>query len=175
MAVYLLFLVRDIHLTATMIGVIFTLSGIVGFVGAVAAGRLSNHLGAGRLVVIGQAAIVTGGVLLAAVTGSRIHASVTMLIGEAFFGIGMSFWGVGSATLNQTRTPDDARGRIIGASTVLTSVMAAIAGLVGGGIASLLGLRASLVAGSVGMLLALVLILRRDVWRSGARETGNQP
>lgn len=170
MAIYLLFLVQVIHLSAALIGLIFTLSGIVGFFGALVAGPVSRRLGSGRLVVLGQAAIVTGGILLAAVTGSRLQASVTMLIGEAFFGIGMAFWGVGSATLNQTRTANDVRGRIIGASSVLTGVMATVAGLVGGGIADVFGLRVALVSGSIGMFFALVLVLRRDVWRSDTRE-----
>jgi MFS family permease len=170
MAVYLLFLVREIHLSAAVIGLIFTLSGIVGFIGAVLAGPASRRLGSGRLVVLGQAAIVAGGILLAAVTGSRLQASVTMLVGEAFFGVGMAFWGVGSATLNQTRTADDVRGRIIGASSVLAGVMATVAGLVGGGIAAVFGLRVALASGSVGMFFALVLVLRRDVWRSGTRQ-----
>ncbi len=170
MAVYLLFLVQQIHLSATVIGLVFTLSGLVGFAAALLAGRISTHLGTGRLVVIGQAGMVAGGVLLAAVAGSKLQAAGTMLVAEAFFAIGMSFWGVGSVTLNQTRTADEVRGRIIGASTVLTGVMATIAGLVGGGVAGAFGLRASLVTGAVGMFLALALVLRRDVWRNVAKE-----
>ncbi len=170
MAVYLLFLVRQIHLSATLIGLVFTLSGLVGFAAALLAGRISTHLGTGRLVVIGQAGMVAGGILLAAVAGSRLQAAGTMLVAEAFFAIGMSFWGVGSVTLNQTRSADEVRGRIIGASTVLTGVMATVAGLVSGGVAGAFGLRASLVTGAVGMCLALVLVLRRDVWRNVAKE-----
>jgi len=171
MAVYMLFLVRQIHLSPTVIGVVFALSGVVGFVAALVAGRLSSHLGTGRLVVVGQAAMVIGGILLAAVAGSKVQAAGTMLVAEAFFAIGMSFWGVGSRTLNQTRTAEEVRGRIIGASTVLAGALVTVSGLISGGIAAAYGLRASLVTGAAGMLAALVLVLRRDVWQSGPGTT----
>ncbi|HEY1177338.1 MAG TPA: hypothetical protein VGF17_14375, partial [Phytomonospora sp.] len=98
------------------------------------------------------------------VAGSTLQAAGTMLVAEAFFAIGMSFWGVGSRTLLQTRTADEVRGRVVGASGVLTRVLVACSGLVGGALGAAFGLRTALVIGAVGMFLSLALVLRRRVW-----------
>ena len=163
-AVYMLFLVRSLHFSATLIGVIFSLSAVVGFVSALAGGRLTDRLGAGRLIVIGQAGMVAGGISLAAVAGSTIQAAGTMLLAEAFFAAGMSIYGVGSRTLNQTRVADEIRGRVIGASKVLYGIPVTGAGLIGGGLGTAFGLRTAMVVGAVGMTLALALVLRPQVW-----------
>jgi MFS family permease len=164
MAVYMLFLVRWADFSPTMIGVVFSLSGVVGFFSALWSGRLAPRIGVGRLVVIGQTGVVAGGILLAAVAGSTLQAAGTMLAAEACFAAGMSFYGVGNRTMLQTRTEEATRGRVIGASRVLTGALVAVAGLTGGGIGALFGLRATLVVGAVGMFAALFLVLRRQVW-----------
>ncbi|GIG68355.1 MFS transporter [Phytomonospora endophytica] len=164
MVVYMLFLVRNLHFPPIVIGLVFALSGVVGFGAALLGGRLAGTLGVGRLLVLGQGAMVAGGVLLASVAGSTVQAAGTMLVAEAFFAIGMSFWGVGSRTLFQIRTADEVRGRVIGASGVLTGVLVACSGLLGGALGSAFGLRTALVIGAVGMLLSLALVLRRRVW-----------
>ena len=114
--------------------------------------------------------MVLAGVLLAAVAGSTLRAGGTMLAAEAFMGVGLSFHGVGNRTLNQTRIPRELRGRVIGASRVLTAYLVAIAGVVGGSIASAFGLRAAMAVGAGGMLFALGLVLRPSVWSIRAAE-----
>ncbi len=163
-AVYMLFLVRTVHFGATKIGVVFTLAALVGFVAALVSDKVAKRWGIGRLVVVGQSLMVLAGVLLAAVAGSTLRAGGTMLAAEAFMGVGLSFHGVGNRTLNQTRIPRELRGRVIGASRVLTAYLVAIAGVVGGSIASAFGLRTAMAVGAGGMLVALSLVLRPSVW-----------
>ncbi len=163
-AVYMLFLVRSVHFSATLIGVVFSLSGAAGFISAMLSGRLTDRIGVGGLVVVGQAALVVGGILLACVAGSKIQATCFMLGSEAAFAVGLSFYGVGNRTLMQTRVDDEVRGRVIGASKFLTTILVAISGLAAGAIGSAFGLRAALVVGAVGMTLALALVVRPQVW-----------
>ncbi len=174
MAVYMLMLVRGLNFGPWLIGLVFSLSSVVGFISALVSGRLTERFGVGRLIVIGQASMVAGGILLAAVGGSTFRAAATMLLAEAFFANGMSFYGVGSRTLNQTRVAEEVRGRIIGASKVLTGVLCAGAGVIGGALGAAFGLRAAMVVGAVGMTVSLVLVIRPQVWavRSVAMDEG---
>lgn len=166
-SVYMLFLVHGARFTVTTIGVVFTISGIIGFGAAAASDWLTGRLGTGPLVVTGQLAIVAGGILLACVSGPTVVAAAIMLAGETCFGVGLSFYGVGSRTLFQTRTAASVRGRVIGASRVLPRWCTAAAGLLGGSAAAALGLRGTLALGAIGMVLALALILRPRVWAAG--------
>lgn len=165
-AIYMLFLVRIVHFDATKIGVVFTLAAVVGLSAALLSDRIAVRWGVGRLIVAGQVSMVVGGVLLAAVAGPTLQAAATMLAAEAAIGVGLSFYGVGSRTLNQTRVPALMRGRVIGASRVLTLWAVAAAGIIGGSIGSVVGLRHAMEVGAAGMILALTTVIRRDVWRA---------
>jgi len=166
MAVYMLFLVHREHFSPTTIGIVFMIGGVVGFIAALASDRVAGRLGVGPLVVAGQLVMVLGGVLLAAVTGPTVVAAAVMLAGEASFGVGLSFYGVGSRTLNQLRTSDTTRGRVIGSSKVMSSWAVAFAGVVGGAIGELVGTRGTLIVGAAGMVLAVGLVARPAVWRA---------
>jgi hypothetical protein len=83
-------------------------------------------------------------------------------------------YGVGSRTLNQTRIPVDLRSRVIGASRVFTVSPVALAGIIGGGIATTIGLRPTMEVGAAGMILALLATPRRSVWRVQATAQSRQ-
>lgn len=167
-AVYMLFLVRSIHFSATLIGVVFSLSGAAGFISAMVSGKLTDRIGVGGLIVAGQTAMVIGGVALACVAGSKFLAAGLMLISEAAYAVGLSFYGVGNRTLMQTRVDDEVRGRVIGASKFLTNILIALSGVAAGALGAAFGLRVALVVGAVGMALTLALILRPQVWSVSA-------
>lgn len=167
-AIYFLFLVRTVHFDATKIGVVFTIAAVIGLAAAVGSDRIANRWGVGRLIVIGQVSMVAGGVLLAAVAGQTVEAAATMLVAETAIGVGLSFYGVGSRTLNQTRVPSPMRGRVIGASRVLTLWAVAVAGVIGGSLGSAIGLRHAMEVGAAGMMLALTAVIRRNVWEADA-------
>ena len=173
-AIYMLFLVRTVHFDATKIGVVFTLAAAVGLAAALASDKIATRWDVGRLIVAGQTSLAVGGVLLAAVAGPTLQAGATMLAAEAAVGVGLSFYGVGSRTLNQTRIPADLRSRVIGASRVLTVSLVALAGIIGGGIGSTIGLRPTMEVGAAGMILALVVTLRRAVWHARAAAPADQ-
>lgn len=163
-AIYLLFLVRVEHFSATLIGLVYALSALVAIAAAVLGGGLTERFGVGRVVVMGQTAIVVGGVLLSTVAGSKLQAAGTMLLAESFFALGISLYSVASRTLLQTRTETVMRGRVIGASQVLGGLMIAIAGVVGGGLSTAVGLRGTLIVGAAGMAASLALVVRRSLW-----------
>jgi MFS family permease len=171
-AVYFLYLARTLHLSATMIGLVFTASGIIGFAAALGSGRLADRLGLGRLIVYGQLVLIAGGALLAAASGPRLLAAGFIVAGEACFSAGLALFGVGYTTLFQVRTSDDVRGRVLGAAKFLSAASVPIAALAGGAIAQAYGLRTAEVVGAVGMALALVAGLRPHVMAAGQRDPG---
>jgi len=168
MAVYILFLVRLEGFSATMLGVVFSLAGAIGFVSALLAGRVANRFGTGKLAVIGTGCHVGGGAVLAAVGGSTTQAVITMLVAEAWIAAGLALYGVGSRTLYQTLVADAVRGRLIGAGRAMTGALVSISGVAGGAVGLLFGLRMALIVGAIGQSIALViLVVSPTVWNAG--------
>jgi hypothetical protein len=149
-------------------------SAVVGLAAALASDKIASRWGVGRLIIAGQTSMALGGVPLAAVAGPTLQAGTTMLAAEAAIGVGLSFYGVGSRTLNQTRIPVDLRSCVIGASWVFTVSLVALAGIVGGAIGTTIGLRPTMEVGATGMILALVATPRRSVWRVQATAQSRQ-
>jgi MFS family permease len=162
-AVYFLFLVRTLHLSAAMIGLLFTVSGAGGFLAALVCDRISTRFGLGRLIVLGQLTLIAGGVLLASASGGRFASSALIVAGESCFSAGMALFGVGYTSLFQFRTDDDVRGRVLGAAKFSTSAALPVAAIGGGLIAAAFSPRTALVVGAVGMALGLAAVLRPRV------------
>ena len=162
-AVYFVFLVDTLRLSAGFIGVLFLVAGGIGFGAAIWCDRLAARIGIGQLVVTGQVIMVAGGALLAAASGPVIAESALIVAGEVCFGAGMSLFGVGYTTLFQLRTADEVRGRVIGASRFLGSGSVPVAAVLGGVLGVAFGVRTAMIVGAAGMAVGLVAVLRRSV------------
>ncbi len=160
---YFLFLVDGLGFGSTMIGVLFSVSGALGFFSAILCDRIATRIGIGRLLVVGLAIEAAGAVCLASASGPTAVKAALILLGEAGFSVGMSLVGVGFVTLRQRRTDETSRGRVIGSSRFLTQGVLPIASLVAGGVAAQFGIRAALIVGAAGIVLGSCLLLRRRV------------
>jgi len=163
MTLYFLFLVDGLGFGATMIGVLFSVSGVLGFFSSILCDRISARIGIGRLLAAGMAIEAVGAICLAAAAGPILLKAALILLGEAAFSVGMSLVGVGFVTLRQRRTVEASRGRVIGSSRFLTQGVLPIASLVAGGVAAQFGIRAALVVGAAGIAVGVCLLLQRKV------------
>lgn len=98
-----------------------------------------------------QLALLVGGTSIL-ITGVTSSAAVTAGM-QALLGVAASVWMVVTCSLRQRLTPDPMLGRVTGAHALLSWGGAAVGALVGGGIASVWGLRAPFLAGGVVLLL----------------------
>lgn len=167
-AVYFLFLTSALHFTAGMISIVFTAAGVLGLFSAVWCNRVAVRVELGHLIVYGQLIMALGGVLLATATGPVLVSSVFITAGEACFGIGFMIFSVGYQSLFQLRTADEVRGRVIGASRFITSAPVPLAALFSGVVGDVIGVRATLIAGAVGMTAGLAAVLGPRVWNVSA-------
>ena len=78
---------------------------------------------------------------------------------EFFFGLGLTIYNVGQASLRQAITPDHLQGRVNATMGVIASASVPLGGLLGGALGTVLGLRATLVVAAVGEILSVVWLL----------------
>ncbi len=139
-----------------MIGLLFTLGGVGGVVGAFAAGPLARRFGGARATMLGIAASV--GALLIPLTRSGG--------GLLFFGFGMllvgfsaTVYNVNQVSFRQRLCPDRLLGRMNATMRFVVWGVLPIGALIGGVLGAALGLRTTLWVGAVGQSLAVVWLL----------------
>jgi MFS family permease len=155
--VLLLYLVREVHLGAGLLGAIFSLGGMSAFVGSLMAARVTQRWGIGR-PVIGGLAIYTGVALALPLASGPAWLAAGLLALEQLSDGAHTIYRVGRASLLQALAPVGALGRLH-ASIQTVEAVATLAGVALGGIlGQALGPRPTLfVAVAVGLLAPLWL------------------
>ena len=156
-AVLLLYLVRQVGLSAAAVGVIFSV-GSVGFVvGALIAGRLGNLLGVGRTIVV-AAALASLSPLLYAI-GPRAYAGGFVAVGFFLYGVAAVVWTVNNLSLRQAITPTALLGRTNASMRLLGWGVIPIGSVLGGLLGGAIGLRQTIVLAALGSLVASLPVL----------------
>jgi MFS family permease len=155
--VLLLYLVREVHLEAGLLGTIFGLGGVSAFVGSLMAERTTRRWGIGR-AVIGGLTIYTGVAIALPLASGPAWLAAGLLALEQFSDGAHTIYSVGRASLLQALAPPEVLGRLH-ASIQMVEAVATLAGVTLGGIlGQALGPRPTLfVAVAVGLLAPLWL------------------
>ena len=155
-AVEILFLVRQVHASPGVIGLLFTMGGIGGVLGALAAGPIARRFGGARATIIGIAASV--GALLIPLTMSGA--------GLLYFGFGMllvgfsaTVYNVNQVSFRQRLCPDRLLGRMNATMRFVVWGVLPIGAVIGGVLGAAFGLRTTLWVGAAGQALAGVWLL----------------
>ena len=150
-AVEIVFLVREVHASPGQIGLIFSVGGVGGVLGALAAGRIADRFGGARATIIGIA--LNAGALMIPLT--------TPGIGLLFFAAGMFVVGfavviynVNQVSFRQRLCPDRLLGRMNATMRFVVWGVLPIGALVGGIFGTAFGLRPTLWIGVLGEALS---------------------
>ncbi len=152
MAIAVVFLVREVHLSPSSIGLLGSLSVIGALAGAVLATRLASTVGAGRILWI--TALINGLAFLCyPLTDSGWRLAFTMVAGFVTSACLMVVVVV-QVSFQQMLCPDHLLGRMNATINFLYWGAAPLGSLLAGGVAQAIGLRPTLWLAAVGMLLA---------------------
>ncbi|MDP8957148.1 MAG: MFS transporter [Actinomycetota bacterium] len=157
-AIYLVYAVRGLGLSAAVIGLTFALGNIGFVVGAVAANRIGRWLGVGTTIWV--SAFIFGPSLLLIPLAPR-SAPFAFLVAAWFLGsFGSVVYNVNQVSLRQAITPDRMQGRMNATVRFLVWGTMPIGAFIGGALANAIGLRTTLfLAGIGGMLVGLPVLL----------------
>jgi MFS family permease len=156
-AVLILFATRELGLSAGAIGVAYMAGGVGCVIAASAATRLAQRFGVGPSIVYGLLLTAFGWQAFGMIQGPATLATVTLGVGMLLFDFGAVLWGINYLSLRQALTPDRLLGRMTATMRFLAIAAAPLGSLVGGGLATGIGLRPTLwVVGACGLVLAVV-------------------
>lgn len=150
MAVLLVYLVRQVGLTAAVVGTVFSIGGIGFVLGAVIAPRVSSRFGLGGTLTV-AAILASLGPLFYALA-PRSLAALFVAAGFFLYGLAALVWSVNSLSLRQAVTPKALLGRVSATMRLFSWGAIPVGSLVGGLLGSAVGLHTTIVIGALGAL-----------------------
>ena len=159
-AVYLVFAVRVLGLGAGVIGLIFAVSNIGYLLGALAANRLSRRFGVGPTIIIGAAGSFSLLLLAVAPASNPIP---FLIAAQAISGMGIPIYNITQVSFRQAITPERLQGRMNSVMRFVVWGVMPLGALIGGALASWVGLRFAIWVGAIGMSLAVLPVLLSPV------------
>ncbi|HEY8643389.1 MAG TPA: MFS transporter [Candidatus Dormibacteraeota bacterium] len=175
-ALAILYLVRYLHISAGLLGVILGIGSIGGLVGSVVAGRLGRRIGVGPAYLAG-CVIFTAPLVLTPLAGGPQALIMAMLLAAGFgAGFGVMVLDINVGAIFAALIPNRLRSRVSGAYTVVNYGVRPIGSVLGGVVASAIGVRQTLfivtIAAMGGVLFLLPSPLRRMRDLPGPLESG---
>ncbi|MFG3077018.1 MFS transporter [Streptomyces sp. NPDC048225] len=158
LAVFFLFLVRDLGFGSTEVGLVVAVGGAGAVVGALFVERLTRLLGAGPMLVAAMALPGVGYLILGSVHGASAWTVGVAATANFVALFGLPIFNVTVISFRQVVTPDRLLGRVN--ATVRTFAWSALSvgSLIGGALGSTLGLRGTVLLSACGGFLASLLL-----------------
>jgi len=156
LAVYVLYMARDLGLSAVGVGAVFATGGLGSFAGALVAGPATRRFGPGPTMIGAQLVFgLTGLLVPLAVLVPR--GAIAMVVAAEFTQwMSVIVYYVNAVSVRQALTPDRLRGRVNATMRFAAGGMLPIGALIGGALGTILGVPATLVVAAFGMLLAVL-------------------
>lgn len=157
-ALYPLYLVRELHAPASLVGVLLAVEGVGALVGAALTPRITARLGTARALVLASWVTVGGAVLVPLGTGWPAY--LAFAAGNVVFAVGTVVLSVTTRTYRQVASPPELLARVMATVRFVSWGAIPVGGLVAGALAAALDARVTLLlfAGAVvGAPLALLL------------------
>ena len=149
-AIFVLYAVRTLHLSAVEVGVVFAAGSVGAIVGALAVNRLQLAIGVGQTIVATALMFSVFGILVPLAPKSF---PIPLLITSSFLlQFGSVAYNVTQVSLRQAITPERLQGRMNAAMRWIVWGTIPLGTLAGGALASEFGLRAALWIGSIGAI-----------------------
>ncbi|WP_084557654.1 MFS transporter [Hamadaea tsunoensis] len=142
LALLVVFLVRDVGVSAGFVGVLMIADSVGGFAGAVIATRVSKWLGTARALIVLAVASAPFGLLIPLTT--KGFGLLFFAVGLGVPAAGMVACGIISSTFRQRYVPSNMQGRVGTTAMVIVYGSMPIGALIGGVLGSTLGITAGL-------------------------------
>jgi MFS family permease len=156
-AILIVYMVRELGLDPTAIGLVFGVGNVGAIVAAILVSRISRRIGVGRTIL---ASIALGGVSGLLVPLAPRENPVPFLLAALVVGsFSTVVYNVNQVSLRQSITPDRLQGRLNATMRFIGWGTIPIGSLLGGVLASTIGLLPTIWVGTIGLLMPVLPVL----------------
>lgn len=143
LALYPLYLVRDLHAAPGLVGVLLAADGVGTLIGAALTTRFTDAVGTARGLIVSGFVAATGALVVPWGAGHTAYA--TFVLGNLAFAAGVVVLSVTTRTYRQTASPPELLSRVMATVRFVSWGAIPVGGLVAGTLAGPFGARATLV------------------------------
>ncbi|NJC72302.1 MFS transporter [Planosporangium thailandense] len=147
LALYPLYLVRDLRTPAGLVGVLLAAEGVGSLVGAALTTRITGRLGSARALIVAGFAAFAGALLIPSGTGWPAY--VAFAVGNIVFAGGVVILSITTRTYRQLASPPELLSRVMATVRFVSWGAIPFGGLTAGALAGALGSRTTLVVFAV--------------------------
>ena len=158
-ALYLLYAVRLLHIGAGQIGVVLGAAAIGSVIGAAVTRRLADRIGVGWAYAAGCALFTAPLLLVPLAGGPRLLVLATLFTAEFISGFGVMVLDISIGSIFAAVIPNELRSRVSGAFQAVNYGTRPLGALLGGLLATLIGLRPALWIATGGGVIGFLLLL----------------
>jgi MFS family permease len=151
-AIFLVYLVRRLHWSPALIGLTGSLASTGALLGALTANRIAGRLGVGRTIVWAQAASIVG-ILIPLAPQDKYRAIPYLVVAEFVIAAAVVIYNVNQLSLRQALCPERLQGRMNAVMRFLVWGTIPLGNLIGGALATTVGLRTTIWIGVLGSML----------------------
>lgn len=171
-SILLVYVVRDLHLSPTEIGVAFSIGSSGLLVGTTVARRAAAWLGIGPTLIWG--AVMTGVAYVAFAAAPPAAALPLLALAQFVWSLGAGLYFVNGISLIQTTTPDRLLGRVNASRRFAVWGVIPLGNLLGGALGTAVGLRPAIWIGAAGAALSALPLLLSPMRRVRAVEDAEE-
>ncbi len=164
-AIIIVFYSRNLGLSPSIIGAIYTAGSVGGIFGGLLARRIGLRFRAGRALLVGALLRGIGLAIIPVAIFLGPYAVPLLIACRAVNAFGWTVWEVHQTTTLQLSTPDRLRGRVTASSLFLARAAGSAGGFAGAGLAVMLGVTGTVWVGAIGSLAGTAWLLARPVRR----------
>ena len=157
-AILIVFLVRELGLSAGVIGLTISLGSFGSLIAAFTAMRISRRFGIGPTTIV-MAALFGPATLLVAVAPTGNEAIPFLVVAQLMFGFTVVVYNIVQVSYRQAICPPRLQGRMNSVMRFIVWGTIPVGGLIGGVLGSTIGLRETIVVGAIGGGLSFLWIL----------------
>lgn len=162
-AVLILHLARSLHFQPVVIGLVLTMEGVGAVLGSLVAARLSRRWGLGPTLISSIVVANAAPLLIPAVAGGWVLAAPLIGVALLVNGAGLVVYSIQAISVRQAAVTSDVLGRTNAGYRFAVTGSAAVGALVGGALGGWIGLRATMLVGALGTLVAIWFIVRSPI------------
>ncbi len=172
-SIVLVYLVRTLGMSPELIGIVFTIGSLGGLAGALTAGRISGRIGVGPTIV--GSAVLFGPALLLVPLAPQSSPEPFLVASFLVAGAGATLFRITGLSLMQTLTPERLLGRLNASRRFIVWGTIPLGSLVGGALASWIGLRPTLWVGALGACVSFLPVALSPIRHIREMPTEQEP
>ncbi len=172
LALFVIYATRTLAVQPATLGFVLGAGAVGGVAGSVLTGRLARRLGIGPAFLLGCVLFPAPLVLVPLAAGPRVVVLSMLFAAEFGSGLGVMILDISIGSILAALVPDTMRARLSGTYMVVNYGVRPLGALAAGGLASVIGLRQTLLVAAIGGLFGVLWLLPSPLPRLRALPMG---